>query len=115
MRRWTAEELARERLELSAFEGLPEERVPFGVHVRLVDYLVQRYLPANDRRTEAEWLAARARIIDRMRCAAAGGAFEPPAISPHVAPGDPVFDAFVEELGAERHRRRERGRLGNGG
>lgn len=64
MQRWSPEELGLVRLYL---ETLPPERWTVDDHMMMVDYLVQRYLPEEDLRTEAEWLATRATLMGRVQ------------------------------------------------
>lgn len=64
MERWSRSELALVRLYL---ETLPPEQWTLDDHMMLVDWLVQRYLPADDLRTEAEWLATRAVLMGRVQ------------------------------------------------
>lgn len=74
MIRWTAEELGIARLYLS---NLPADRFTLDDWLLLVDYLFQKYLPADDLRTEASWMASRANISGRL-AAAMGEVEEPP-------------------------------------
>lgn len=64
MERWSPSELALVRLYL---ETLPPDQWTLDDHMMLVDWLVQRYLPAGDMRTEAEWLATRAVLMGRVQ------------------------------------------------
>lgn len=64
MERWTPGELALARLYL---ETLPPDQWTLDDHMLLVDWLVQRYLPSDDMRTEAEWLAVRANLMGRVQ------------------------------------------------
>jgi hypothetical protein len=66
MERWSPGELALVKLYL---EHLPPEAWTLDDHMLMVDYLVQRYLPASDMRTEAEWLATRASLMGRAQAA----------------------------------------------
>lgn len=59
MRRWSAEQLARTKAYLEARR--PENFTTEDHHL-IVDYLVQRYLPKDDARTEAEWEAAQEKL-----------------------------------------------------
>ena len=99
MRRWTSEELARERAALEAYIGLPKDQFTLDVQMRLVEYTAQRYLPKGDYRTEAEfqrWLTlTRARLEASER-----GEPMPPRPSPvHTPiPPDPKFEAWLAEM-----------------
>jgi len=64
MERWTPGELALVRLYL---ETLPPDQWALDDHMMLVDFLVQRYLPADDLRTEAEWLVVRSNLMGRVQ------------------------------------------------
>lgn len=64
MERWSGSELALVKLYL---EHLPPGAWTLDDHMMLVDYLVQRHLPADDLRTEAEWLAARSNLMGRVQ------------------------------------------------
>lgn len=75
MARWSSAEVAIARLYL---QSLPTADFRLDDWMLLVDYLVQRYLPGADLRTEAEWLASRASMMGRVQ-AAMGEAGEPEA------------------------------------
>lgn len=64
MERWSPGEIALVRLYL---ETLPADQWTIDDHMMLVDYLVQRYLPADDLRAEAEWLAVRSSLMGRVQ------------------------------------------------
>jgi hypothetical protein len=64
MARWSAAELGITRLYL---QSLPPARFVLDDWLLLVDYLVQRYLPEDDLRTEAEWLATRSALMGRVQ------------------------------------------------
>lgn len=64
MQRWTDEEMGLVRLYL---RSLPPEDWVLDDHMMVVDYLAQRYLPADALRTEAEWLAVRATMMGRVQ------------------------------------------------
>jgi hypothetical protein len=76
MARWSAAELELTNLYL---RSLPPSEFTFDDWGLLIDYLVQRYLPADDMRSESEWLAARAALMGRLEAARG------PAISQAVA------------------------------
>lgn len=64
MSRWTAPELQLAKIYLSA---LPPEQFALDDYMLLIDYLFQRYLPASDLRSEAQWLATRATLMGRVQ------------------------------------------------
>lgn len=64
MIRWTPEELGIVRLYL---ETLPPDLWTLDDHMLLVDWLAQRYLPGDDMRSEAEWLATRAGLMGKVQ------------------------------------------------
>lgn len=64
MGRWTQGELDLVRLYLTS---LPKEAYTLDDWMMVVDYLVQRYLPMNDLRSEAEWLAVRSSMMGRVQ------------------------------------------------
>lgn len=64
MERWTPEQLGLVKLYL---ETLPQEKWTIDDHMMMVDYLVQRWLPADDMRSESEWLATRATLMGRVQ------------------------------------------------
>lgn len=64
MERWNAPELKLVRLYL---ERLPAAQWQLDDHMMMVDYLVQRYLPADALKTEAEWLAVRSSLMGRVQ------------------------------------------------
>lgn len=64
MERWTEAEKSLVKLYL---EHLPPAEWTLDDHMLAVDYLAQRYLPADDMRTEAEWLATRASLMGRVQ------------------------------------------------
>lgn len=64
MERWTDGELALVKLYL---ETLPAAEYTLDDHMMVVDYLAQRYLPADELRTEAEWLAVRSSLMGRVQ------------------------------------------------
>lgn len=64
MERWNAAELKIVKLYL---ETLPPGEFTLDDHMMMVDYLAQRYLPADDLRTEAEWLATRSTLMGRVQ------------------------------------------------
>ncbi|HKT52855.1 MAG TPA: hypothetical protein VJP88_00270 [Caulobacteraceae bacterium] len=66
MLRWNRAELGTARLYLS---HLPPEAWTLEDWLLLVDYLVQRYLPEGDLRSEASWLAQRAGLAGRLQAA----------------------------------------------
>ncbi len=64
MERWTQDELALVRLYL---ESLPPAQWTLDDHMMAVDYVVQRYLPADELKTEAEWMATRASMMGKVQ------------------------------------------------
>lgn len=64
MERWSPAELRLVKLYL---EALPPDQFTLDDWMMTVEYLVQRYLPANDLRTEAEWLATRSTLMGRVQ------------------------------------------------
>lgn len=64
MLRWTPEELALVRLYL---QSLPRAEFTLDDWGLVVDYLVQRYLPASELKTEAEWLAVRSTLMGKVQ------------------------------------------------
>lgn len=64
MERWNEAERSLVKLYL---EHLPPAEWTLDDHMLAVDYLAQRYLPADDMRTEAEWLATRASLMGRVQ------------------------------------------------
>lgn len=64
MERWTPGELSLVRLYL---ETLPPDQFTLDDWMMVVDYLVQRYLPADALKTEAEWLAVRSTLMGRVQ------------------------------------------------
>lgn len=63
MERWTEAELSLVKLYL---ESLPPAQWTLDDHMMAVDYVVQRYLPADELKTEAEWLATRAHLMGKV-------------------------------------------------
>ncbi len=64
MLRWTRDELSLVRLYL---ESLPRAAFTLDDWGLVVDYLVQRYLPAAELKTEAEWLAVRSTLMGKVQ------------------------------------------------
>lgn len=64
MDRWNEAERSLVKLYL---EHLPPAEWTLDDHMLAVDYLAQRYLPADDMRTEAEWMATRASLMGRVQ------------------------------------------------
>jgi hypothetical protein len=64
MERWTSAELALVKLYL---EAVPPAQYTLDDWMMLTEYLFQRYLPADDMRTEAEWLATKATLMGRVQ------------------------------------------------
>ena len=64
MGRWTTEQISLVRHYL---ETLPQAMWRLDDYEMAVEFLVQRYLPATDMRTEAEWLATRSMLMGRVK------------------------------------------------
>lgn len=64
MERWTQSELSLVRIYL---EHLPPVEWTLEDHMLAIDHTVQRYMPADDMRTEAEWLATRSSLMGRVQ------------------------------------------------
>lgn len=64
MERWNDAERALVKLYL---EHLPPAEWTLDDHMLSIDFLFQRYLPADDMRTEAEWLATRSSLMGRVQ------------------------------------------------
>lgn len=64
MSRWTPGELQLVSIYLTA---LPPAQFILDDYMLLLDYLFQRYLPATDMRSEAQWLATRATLMGRIQ------------------------------------------------
>ncbi|WP_288081024.1 hypothetical protein, partial [Pseudomonas sp.] len=71
MARWNADELALVKIYL---ESLPPELWTLDDHMMSVDYVVQRYLPADELASEAEWMATRAGMMGKVQANMAGEA-----------------------------------------
>lgn len=71
MARWNTDELALVKIYL---ESLPPELWSLDDHMMAVDYVVQRYLPADELSTEAEWMATRAGMMGKVQANMAGEA-----------------------------------------
>ena len=64
MQRWTEGE---QQLARHYLEALPPGEFKLDDYMMVVDYLVQKYLPAADLRTEAQWLAVRSVLMGRVQ------------------------------------------------
>lgn len=64
MVRWTPDELALVRIYL---ESLPPAMWTLDDHMMSVEFVVQRYLPADELRTEAEWLATKSSLMGKVQ------------------------------------------------
>lgn len=64
MGRWTPDELSLVKVYL---EHLPPEQWTLDDHMLSIDFLANRYLPADDMRTEAEWLSTRSSLMGRVQ------------------------------------------------
>ena len=66
---WTPDELSLVRIYL---ENLPPGTFSLSDWSLVVDYLVQRYLPASEMASEAEWLSVRAAIMGKVQASLGG-------------------------------------------
>ncbi|HEX7906779.1 MAG TPA: hypothetical protein VF534_01620 [Paraburkholderia sp.] len=89
-RRWESDELGAVKLYL---ETLPPAEFTLDDWMMVVDYLAQRYLPASDLRTEAEWLAVRSTFMGRVQA-------NMEALT--VKQADKVLEALPATVGAAR-------------
>jgi len=64
MQRWTSAEISLVKMYLA---NVPADAFTLEDGMMLVDYLVQRYLPVGDMRTEAEWLGVRSTLMGRVQ------------------------------------------------
>ena len=64
MLRWSEDEIALVRIYLTR---LSPEQFELDDHMLLVDYLVQKYLPENQLRSESEWLTTRSALMGRVQ------------------------------------------------
>lgn len=64
MARWSDAELGLVRVYL---ESLPPGSWTLDDHMMAVDYVVQRYLPSEEMRTEAEWMSTRASLMGKVQ------------------------------------------------
>lgn len=64
MQRWTAAEMELARLYL---ESLPPAEWTVDDHMMVIDYIAQRYLPPQELKTEAEWLAVRSALMGKVQ------------------------------------------------
>lgn len=64
MQRWNEPELDLVRIYL---ESLPPDQWTIDDHMMSVEYVVQKYLPATELATEAEWLATRATLMGKVQ------------------------------------------------
>lgn len=71
MERWNNDELGLVKLYL---ESLPPAQWTLDDHMMSVDYVVQRYLPATELHTEAEWLSTRAGLMGKVQANMAAAA-----------------------------------------
>jgi hypothetical protein len=103
MRRWAPDELEREKAALEAYIGLAEDQVTLDVQMRVVEYTVQRYLPADDKRSEADWRRWRAATRAGLVAAIHGQPLPPrPPVKRVPIPPDPEFEAWILELKKRR-------------
>jgi hypothetical protein len=64
MERWGPDELKLVRIYL---ERLPPAQWTLNDHMMMVDYVVQRYLPSEELKSEADWLATRSTLMGRVQ------------------------------------------------
>lgn len=64
MERWSTAELGMVKLYL---ESLPPSAWTLEDHMMAVDFVVQRYLPADELKTEAEWLSVRSGLMGKVQ------------------------------------------------
>lgn len=100
MERWNDAERALVKLYL---EHLPPAEWTLDDHMLAVDYLAQRYLPADDMRTEAEWLATRASLMGRVQANMEGVTAKQADQLLSAMPSTAL--AVVEQFGATRAQR----------
>lgn len=100
MERWNDAERSLVKIYL---EHLPPTEWTLDDHMLAVDYLVQRYLPADDMRTEAEWLATKASIMGRVQANMDDVTAKQADAILAAAPG--TVAASVEQFGATRAQR----------
>lgn len=89
MERWNDAELSLVRLYL---ESLPPAQWSLDDHMMAVDYVVQRYLPADELKTEAEWLTTRAGMMGKVQANIAASLIT-------VASADAVLAALPSTVG----------------
>lgn len=68
MARWAPAEL---ELVKAYLQSIPPAEFTLDDWMMLVDYIVQRYLPDDDMRTEAQWLATRSNMMGRVQASLA--------------------------------------------
>lgn len=69
MERWSPAEVSLVEIYL---QHLPVSEWTLDDHMMAVDFLAQRYLPADDMRTEADWLATRSSLMGRVQASMDG-------------------------------------------
>jgi len=89
MQRWSDDELALVKIYL---EALPPAQWTIDDHLMAVDYVVQRYLPADELATEAEWMATRANLMGKVQANMAS--------QPTAAQADTVLAALPSSVAA---------------
>lgn len=89
MQRWDQSELALVKLYL---ESLPPADWSLSDHAMAVEYVVQRYLPLDELKTEAEWLATKAGLMGKVQASMHG--------DPSLKQADKVLAALPSSLGA---------------
>lgn len=76
MVRWTPDELSLVRIYL---QSLPPAMWTMDDHMMSVEFVVQRYLPADELRTEAEWLATKSSLMGKVQANMEAAATAPQA------------------------------------
>src|SRR5579862_5599534 len=102
MARWSEAEIALTKLYL---ESLHPDTFTYDDWALLIDYLVQRYLPLDDLRTEAEWLATRAIILGRMAAARQARDISTAAVDNALVAMPPTIEAADALFGLTPHQR----------
>ena len=100
MERWNDAERSLVKLYL---EHLPPAEWTLDDHMLAIDYTFQRYLPADDLRTEAEWLATRASLMGRVQANMEGVTGKQADVLLSAMPS--TVPAVVDQFGATRAQR----------
>lgn len=89
MERWGKDELGLVRLYL---ESLPPFEWTLDDHMLAVEYVVQRYLPLDELKTESEWLATKASLMGKVQANMAK--------EPTIAEADKLLEALPSTVAA---------------